>query len=94
VSPTLKIPTRALGLVVLVVVLLSFIELGSLAAFNALTSLSTLALYVSYVLPVLFFMIHKLRGREVLWGPFRMAKVLPAPFGEIFGIFVNMFAIA
>ncbi|OQO11391.1 hypothetical protein B0A48_05647 [Cryoendolithus antarcticus] len=94
VSPTLKIPTRALGLVVLVVVLLSFIELGSLAAFNALTSLSTLALYVSYVLPVLFFMIHKLRGREVLWGPFRMAKVLPAPFGEIFAIGVNLFAIA
>lgn len=85
VDPKLKMPTRALGLVVMIVFLLSFVQLGSTAAFSAMISLSTLALYASYTLPIIFWTIHKLRGLPIKYGPWHMGKM---------GIFVNLFAIA
>jgi len=77
-------PTRAIGLVVLVVFLLSFVQIGSTEAFSAMISLSTLALYASYTLPTIFWTIHKLRGKPIIYGPFRMGK---------WGIIVNIYAI-
>jgi len=85
VDPKLKMPTRALGLVVMIVFLLSFVQLGSTAAFSAMISLSTLALYASYTLPIIFWTIHKLRGLPIKYGPWHMGRM---------GIFVNLFAIA
>jgi choline transport protein len=44
-----KVPGRAVGLVSIVIVLLSLINLGSSTALSAILSLSTIALYTSYI---------------------------------------------
>ena len=67
-----------------VVVLITLISVGNTAAFFAILSLNTLALYISYLLPMIFFLLVKLRGDEIPYGPFRMGK---------YGIAVNVFAI-
>jgi choline transport protein len=70
--------------VIAVVVLLSLITVGNTTAFFAILSLNTLALYLSYLLPIIFFSLAKLRGQHIPYGPFRLGK---------FGLVVNAFAI-
>jgi choline transport protein len=84
VHPTLRIPLNALGLVITVVVLLTLISIGNTTAFFAILSLNTLALYISYIIPILFFTLAKLRGDDIRYGPFRLGR---------FGILINIFAI-
>jgi choline transport protein len=84
VHPTLKIPTRALGLVSVLSCLLALINIGSTTAFFAVLSLSTLSLYISYMLPILFFLIRKLEGRHPVYGPFKLGK---------WGVPINLFAL-
>ena len=81
----MRIPLNALGLVVVVVVLITLISVGNTAAFFAILSLNTLALYISYLIPMIFFVMAKLRGNHIPYGPFRMGR---------YGLFVNFFAIA
>ncbi|OJJ42382.1 hypothetical protein ASPZODRAFT_76917 [Penicilliopsis zonata CBS 506.65] len=85
VSPRYKIPLRSLFLVTTITVLIALINLGSSAAFNAVLSLDTLALYASYLVPVIFVLIKRVRQPEsIRWGPWRLGR---------WGIPVNVIAI-
>ena len=64
-------------LITIIVVLLQLINIGSTTAFFAILSLNTLALYLSYLIPILFWIIHKLRGFPVPYGPFKVSSSLP-----------------
>ncbi|KAI4591724.1 hypothetical protein KJ359_012646 [Pestalotiopsis sp. 9143b] len=85
VHPTLGVPTRALMLVGVVVVLLSLIYIGSVTAYNAIISLQTLGLYASYFLPIFFLLLRKIRGPVPPYGPFSMGA---------WGVPVNVFALS
>jgi amino acid transporter len=54
--------------------ILSLIYIGSSTAFNAIISLTTLALYISYFFPILFFMLRKVRGPPLDYGPFQLGR--------------------
>jgi choline transport protein len=85
VNSTFKIPLYALLLDTTIAVLLLLINIGSTAAFFAIVSLSTFSLYISYIIPLVFFTICKLRGEYIPYGPFKMHKTL--------GLAVNFLAI-
>jgi choline transport protein len=84
VHPRLRIPLNSLALVTIVVAVLQLINIGSTTAFFAILSLSTLALYISYTLPMIFFLLAKLRGDHIPFGPFCLGR---------WGIPINIFAI-
>ena len=84
-SPTLRIPLNALGLVTIIIALLMLINLGSSTALFAILSLSSIALMLSYVLPIIFFVLARLRGDHIPFGPFRLGRL---------GLPINLFAIA
>lgn len=85
ISPRYRIPLRCLWLVSTVVILLSLINIGSEAAFNAILSLSAIALYFSYLVPILFLVIKRVRSpHEIQWGPFHLGR---------WGLPINLFAI-
>ncbi|KAK6074503.1 LPXTG-domain-containing protein [Seiridium cupressi] len=70
--PTLEVPTNALMLLGLIVTLLSLIYIGSVTAFKAIISLQALGLYFSYIFPILFILLRKLRGPTPPFGPFKI----------------------
>jgi choline transport protein len=72
-------------LVAAVSFLLSLIYVGSTTAFNAIISLQAMALSVSYVVPITFLMIRKIRGRSIAYGPYTLGR---------FGVAINLFALA
>ena len=72
---------------VTVTVLLLLINIGSTTAFFAIVSLSTLSLYISYIIPLVFFTICKLRGQYIPYGPFHIKN-------KAFGLAINFFAIS
>jgi choline transport protein len=84
---------NALGLVIVIVVLLTLISIGNTAAFFAILSLNTLALYISYVMPIIFFTLAKLRGDHIPYGPFKLGKFGLAIniFSVLYGIFIIIF---
>jgi amino acid transporter len=79
--------------VVVVVVLLTLISIGNTAAFFAILSLNTLALYISYIIPIIFFTLAKLRGEKIPFGPFKLGRFgLPINiFSIVYGIFIIIF---
>jgi len=93
VHPTLRIPLNAVGLVATVVVLLTLISVGNTTAFFAILSLNTLALYISYIIPMIFFTLAKLRGDHIPFGPFRLGRLgLPINiFAIVYAIFIAIF---
>ncbi len=84
VHPTLKMPLNALGLIGVVCFILSLIYIGSTTAFNAIASLNVIALHVSYVFPILFILMRKLRGPPIAYGPFKLG---------LWGIPINIFSL-
>ncbi|KAE8352422.1 amino acid/polyamine transporter I [Aspergillus coremiiformis] len=85
ISSRHRIPLRALMLVSTISVLLALITIGSTTAFNALLSLTSLAQYISYLVPIVFLLMKRIRApQEVRWGSFRLGH---------WGIPVNAFAI-
>jgi amino acid transporter len=78
-------PLNALGLVMTICFLLSLIYIGSTTAFNAILSLAAIGLYVSYIPPVAFILLRKIRGPPITFGPFKLGK---------WGIPVNLFTLA
>lgn len=86
VHGSLRIPLNALLLDTAVAVLLLLINIGSTTAFFAIVSLSTLSLYISYIIPLVFFTICKLRGQYIPYGPFRIPN-------KALGLAVNFLAI-
>lgn len=77
-------PLNALVLTSAVSFLLSFIYLGSSTAFNAIVSLTAIGLHISYILPIGFIMLRKIRGPPVAFGPFKLGK---------WGIPINLFSL-
>lgn len=77
-------------LVSTIIVLLQLINIGSSTALFAILSLSTIALYISYVLPILFILLAKLRGDHITYGPFKLGKagVFINAFSVIYGVFI------
>jgi len=78
-------PLNALGLTVAISFILSLIYIGSSTAFNAIISLTAIALHVSYILPIAFIMLRKIRGPPIEFGPFKLGK---------WGIPINLFSLA
>lgn len=54
-------------------------------AYNAIVSLSTTGIFLSYVLPIGFFLLKKLNGSKIEYGPWSLGR---------WGIPVNVFAFA
>ena len=81
----MRVPLNALGLVTAIIALLMLINLGSSTALFAILSLASIALMLSYILPIIFFVLTRLRGDHVPFGPFRLGR---------FGLPINFFAIA
>ncbi|THC94031.1 hypothetical protein EYZ11_006503 [Aspergillus tanneri] len=94
VSPRYKIPFRALLLVTIITVLLALINIGSTTAFNALLSLTTLGQYISYLIPIIFLLVKRLRApQEIRWGSFRL-RWWGAPiniFAIVYGVYIIIF---
>ena len=84
VHPRLRIPLNSLMLVATIVVLLILINIASVSALFAILSLGNMALYVSYLINIVFFLLHKLRGSPLIHGPFKLGKV---------GYAINIFSI-
>lgn len=92
------VPTRAISLVAVVVVLLSFINIGSSVALSAILSLSTISLYLSYIIPIACLLLKRLRvstrraapgqafvGEDaIVFGPFCLGR---------FGVLINSYAL-
>lgn len=78
-------PLNSIFLTCAVCFILSLIYIGSSTAFNAIISLNTFALYISYIPPILFFFLRKVRGPPVEYGPFKLGR---------WGIPVNLMALA
>jgi choline transport protein len=76
-------PLNALGLISVIAFLLSLIYIGSSTAFNAIIALTGIALHISYLCPILFFMLKKMKG-DVKMGPWSMG---------CWGIPVNLFSL-
>ncbi len=72
-------------LVCLISALLSLIYIGSSTAFNAIISLQAMALCVSYMPPILFLAIRRIRGTAPPPGPFSLGRS---------GLLVNVLALA
>jgi len=85
VHPTLRIPLNALALVAVLIALIQLVNIGSTSALYAIVSLSTIGLYLSYLLPILFILLAKLRGDHIAYGPFKL--------GRITGIATNAFSV-
>jgi choline transport protein len=60
--------------VVVVVCALLLINIGSSTAFFAILSLTTVALYISYIIPIFFIILWKIRGAHIPYGPIRLGR--------------------
>jgi len=76
---------NALGLVSTCGILLSIIYLISTTAFDAIVSLQVISLNISYIPPILFIMLRKIRGQHVNYGAFKLGR---------YGIAINLVALA
>jgi len=83
IHPKFKMPLNALCLISVIAFFLSLIYIGSSTAFNAIIALTGIALHISYLCPILFFMLKKMKG-EVKMGPWSMGR---------WGIPVNIFSL-
>jgi choline transport protein len=78
-------PLNALALIAVVSFILSLIYIGSSTAYNAIVSLTAIGLNVSYVIPISFFLLRKVRGPPLAYGPFQLGR---------WGIPVNLASLA
>ncbi|TVY81513.1 Choline transport protein [Lachnellula suecica] len=85
VDTKLKIPVRAVVVVSVLQALLGLIYLGNSTAFNAILAMAILGMYASYLLPIVYMVLH---GRKKLsqnqYGPFRLGR---------FGPLINLVAV-
>ncbi|KAF2734499.1 amino acid transporter [Polyplosphaeria fusca] len=95
-----KVPTRAISLVSIVIVLLSLINIGSSTALNAILSLSTIALYTSYIIPISCLIVKRLSTKQkiysssaghaeitddkLVFGPWNLGR---------YGLFINIYGV-
>ncbi|KAF2747794.1 amino acid transporter [Sporormia fimetaria CBS 119925] len=74
IHPRLQIPVRALGLVSVMTIIVSLINIGSPTAVQTILSLSIVAAIVSYIPPIALLMIRKLKGEHPRYGPFKLGR--------------------
>ena len=77
VSKRLEIPVRAVVVVMVLQMLLGFIYLGNTTAFNAVLAMAIIGMYLSYLLPIVYMLIHgrpKIQRSE--FGPFYLGRGL------------------
>ncbi|KAI5295660.1 hypothetical protein KEM52_000652 [Ascosphaera acerosa] len=85
VSSTHKIPLRALYLVCVFIALIALVNIGSQTAYTAVLSLASVTHLVSYIIPIFFVLLRRIREPETIkWGPFQMGR---------WGIPVNIWAL-
>jgi amino acid transporter len=80
------VPFRSIGLVCIVVLLLSLINIGSSTALSAILALSTCSLYISYIIPIVLLVLRRFnQAREpIQWGPWTLGR---------WGLAINLYAI-
>jgi choline transport protein len=78
------VPLNSLALITVISFAVSLIYIGSTTAYDAIISLTSIGTHISYVLPILFIMLRKIRGPPLVYGPFSLGK---------WGVPVNMFAL-
>ena len=88
VDENLHIPRNSLFLVATIVALLMLLNIASSAALFAILSLGNMALYSSYLIAVAFYFQHKLRGKHIDYGPFKLGNA-----GYILNVFAILFLI-
>lgn len=91
------VPFRSIGLVCVVVVLLSLINIGSTTGLSAILALSTCSLYISYLIPIVLLIRRRLdkSGPSIPWGPWTMGPRLGLAvniYAVIFGVFIVVFS--
>ncbi|KAF5013647.1 hypothetical protein FDECE_374 [Fusarium decemcellulare] len=80
-----NIPTPAIIITVVALMLLGLVNIGSTTAFNAILSLAVVGLQVSYLMPISLMLWRRLASPETLsWGPWRLGKA---------GVPVNVIAV-
>ncbi|KAM0437805.1 hypothetical protein ACHAPT_002170 [Fusarium lateritium] len=81
-----SIPTVAIVVTTVLLMLLGLINIGSTTAFNAILSLAVVGLEISYLMPIVLLIWRRMTSPEQLkWGPFRLGRA---------GIFINIIAVA
>jgi choline transport protein len=86
VDGKVNIPKRMVVLVTIMQMLLGFLCLANYTAFNAALSMAILGMYTSYILPIIYMALYGRKDSKLVFGPFKL--------GKIFGLFVNIVAIA
>ncbi|KIW90075.1 uncharacterized protein Z519_09506 [Cladophialophora bantiana CBS 173.52] len=69
------IPTRAISVTTLFLMLLGLLNIAAITAFNAILSLAVVGLYLSYLLPVVVILWRRIKNPKSLrWGPFELGR--------------------
>lgn len=77
VNKRLALPIRSIALCAVIPCLIGLINIGSTVAFNAIVSLTETGLFISYLIPIMLFMVKKIRaGNRVEFGPWKMNHTL------------------
>ncbi|RMJ08802.1 hypothetical protein CDV36_011599 [Fusarium kuroshium] len=80
------IPTVAIVVTTVLLMLLGLINIGSTTAFNAILSLAVVGLEISYIMPIVLLIWRRITSPEQLkWGPFRLGRA---------GMLINIVAVA
>lgn len=80
-----NVPTVAILIITLLLMLLGLINIGSTTAFNAILSLAVVGLQTSYLMPICLVLWRRIAVPDTLaWGPWRLGKA---------GVVVNIVAI-
>lgn len=97
VHTTYHVPFRAIGLVVLTVLILSLINIASTTALNAILALSTMSLYISYLIPIILLVMKRLHAstdpEPLVFGPWTLGRWGMAIniYAIVFGTFICIF---
>ncbi|EXJ63122.1 hypothetical protein A1O7_03567 [Cladophialophora yegresii CBS 114405] len=69
------IPTRAIWVTTVFLMLLGLLNIAATTAFNAILSLAVVGLYLSYLLPVAVILWRRIKRPDSLrWGPFKLGQ--------------------
>ena len=86
VNKKLEIPVRAVVVITVLQMLLGFIYLGNTTAFNAILAMAIIGMYLSYLLPIVYMLIHgRPKMQRLDFGPFHLGRGL--------GVVLNMISI-
>ena len=69
------IPTRAIGLITVVLFVLGLINIGSSTAFNAIVSLTLTGQYTSYALPITLMVMRRFDEKHIPFGPWTLGRL-------------------